>query len=130
VLLPATTGADAELVAHRIRTATANSPNAPPVTVSVGIAHVSADKRLTLQAADRAVYLDKQLGGDSVKRPQRQISSCHPPADRTPPPHARVRTPSAAAVKPNDSIDPAVRQPTAVMNSSQNERLAINRPMR
>jgi len=70
-LLPATTAADAELVAHRITTAIANSPNTPPATVSIGIAHVSPDKRLTCQTADRALYLAKQLGGDSVKRLER-----------------------------------------------------------
>ncbi len=68
VLLPATTAADAEQVAGRIRTAVANSPNKPAVTISVAIAPVSSDKRLTYQTADRARHLAKQLGGDSVKR--------------------------------------------------------------
>jgi diguanylate cyclase (GGDEF)-like protein len=68
VLLPATTGADADAAAERIRTAIANSSSGPAVTVSIGITDVSSNKRLASQAADHALYLAKESGGNSVAR--------------------------------------------------------------
>jgi diguanylate cyclase (GGDEF)-like protein/PAS domain S-box-containing protein len=66
VLLPTTTGTNADRVAKRITTAVKSSTTSPPVTVSVGIAEVACNPRLASRSADRALYLAKQSGGDMV----------------------------------------------------------------
>jgi diguanylate cyclase (GGDEF)-like protein/PAS domain S-box-containing protein len=68
VLLPATTGTDADRIADRITTAVTNQTSSPPVTVSVGIADLSCNARLASRSADRALYLAKQSGGNTIAR--------------------------------------------------------------
>lgn len=64
MLLPASTGADAD----RITTAVRRSTSSPPVTVSIGIADLSCNARLASRSADRALYLTKQSGGNTIAR--------------------------------------------------------------
>ncbi len=68
VLLPATTGTDADRIADRITTAVRSSTNSPRVTVSIGIADLSCNARLASRSADRALYLAKQSGGNTIAR--------------------------------------------------------------
>jgi diguanylate cyclase (GGDEF)-like protein len=68
VLLPATAGSDADRIAQRITTAVTNSTSSPPVTVRVGVADLSYSVRLASRSADRALYLAKQSGGNTVAR--------------------------------------------------------------
>ena len=68
VLIPATTGSDADHVAQRIATAVTNSTSSPPVTVSIGIADLSCNARLASRSADRALYVAKQSGGNTIAR--------------------------------------------------------------
>ena len=66
VLLPASTGTDADRIADRITTAVRSSTSSPPVTVSIGIADLSCNARLANRSADRALYLTKQSGGNTI----------------------------------------------------------------
>jgi diguanylate cyclase (GGDEF)-like protein len=73
LLLPATTLAEAKLVAERIRAAVAGRPfvhgaQPQPVTVSIGLAAVDDldDLRTPIKRADAAAYLAKRQGRDRV----------------------------------------------------------------
>jgi diguanylate cyclase (GGDEF)-like protein len=65
VLLHGASQEVARHVAERVRTAVAGSLELP-VTVSIGIAEQTGDRRLTLLAADRALYEAKRAGRNRV----------------------------------------------------------------
>jgi diguanylate cyclase (GGDEF)-like protein len=65
VLLHGASQKVAHHVAERVRTAVADSLELP-VTVSIGIAEATGDRRLTLLAADRALYEAKRAGRNCV----------------------------------------------------------------
>ena len=67
-LLPATTEDEGVAVAERIRLAVAHALRNPPVTLSIGVAALSANTRLTSQSADRALYRAKEAGRNRVAR--------------------------------------------------------------
>jgi diguanylate cyclase (GGDEF)-like protein len=68
VLLPATGSVDADAIAERIRMAVLERSASPALTVSIGISELSSDTRQARDAADRALYLAKQSGGNTLAR--------------------------------------------------------------
>ncbi len=79
VLLPATSNAEAQLVAERIRKAIESSPLEQPyqpLTISIGVASYQSgmDAEQLLKAADNGVYEAKQNGRNQVRQFQVAIS--------------------------------------------------------
>lgn len=66
VLLPGATTADAVVVAERVRTGVSDGAAEPPLTVSIGLAGFSGEKRLTGLAVDQALYKAKAAGRNQV----------------------------------------------------------------
>jgi len=70
IILPEVTGEEALTVAVDVRSRLNERPSGPPVQVSIGIALLGEDKKLTvddlLAAADNAMYQSKETGGDQA----------------------------------------------------------------
>jgi len=66
VLLPGASTADGAVVAERVRVGVSDGPADPPLTVSIGVAGFSGEKRLTGLAVDEALYKAKGGGRNQV----------------------------------------------------------------
>ena len=66
VLLPSTTVERATAVAERIRASIDETLVDPPLTVSIGLAAAATDSLTTRLAADKALYLAKQTGRNTI----------------------------------------------------------------
>ena len=81
VILPRTSGEEAEVVANRLREAIAGSGHEPAVTVSAGVATFpldAADTTALVGAADEALYASKHNGRDRVTRSDRAARGQNP----------------------------------------------------